>query len=196
MLVAQSSQIIERMGIEMANGLCKDLFHGYLRDYSQWHGNVSRHITSNEKRLRAFKCIYKYLPFVAAVLYLVLMVYAWLNLAALETLKLILVPGILFVLVSLLRKAMNLPRPYTKYNIQPIMTKDKVGESFPSRHTFSITIIAMAWLYVYPPVGMLLWLMSIVLGAVRVLAGVHFIKDVAGAALISIVFGGIGLFLL
>lgn len=59
-----------------------------------------------------------------------------------------------------------------------LLRKIKKGESMPSRHVFSITIIAMCWLYIYQPIGIVLLILTIILAAVRVIAGVHFIRDV------------------
>lgn len=68
-----------------------------------------------------------------------------------------------------------------KYNIKPLFVKDTKGESMPSRHVFSITIIAMCWLYVSVPVGIIMLMLVEIMAASRVLAGVHFVRDaVAG----------------
>lgn len=51
----------------------------------------------------------------------------------------------------------------------------------------------MVGLYVCWPVGIVLWIMSVCMGISRVLAGVHFPRDVLAAAMISIV-AGMGMF--
>ena len=56
--------------------------------------------------------------------------------------KVLLIPGISFVVVSIFRKYINFPRPYELLNIDPIIAKDTKGKSFPSRHVFSAFIIA------------------------------------------------------
>ena len=66
--------------------------------------------------------------------------------------KLILTPLTSFIVVSFFRKCIDAKRPYVKYNITPLVKKEKKGESMPSRHVFSITIIAMCWLYIYQPI--------------------------------------------
>ena len=66
----------------------------------------------------------------------------------------------------------------------------------PSRHTASFTIIAMAWLYVYVPVGCIMLFLALLMGVLRVIAGVHFIKDVVTAYGISVIVGIIGFFIL
>ena len=73
------------------------------------------------------------------------------------TSKLILTPFTSFILVSVIRKCIDAKRPYEKYNIKPLFVKDTKGESMPSRHVFSITIIAMCWLIcISVPVGIIL----------------------------------------
>jgi len=101
-----------------------------------------------------------------------------------KALKLALICGVPFCVISLLRKGLNWPRPYEVYRIDPLIDKDTKGESFPSRHVFSIFVIGTSFLYLYPVLGICLLLMGCVLAAVRVLTGVHFTRDVlAGAAL-------------
>ena len=106
----------------------------------------------------------------------------------------ILVPGVSFVLLSLFRKAVNRKRPYEVYGVPSLIPKDTQGNSFPSRHVFSIFVIAMTWLYLFPwkPAGMLLLAAGLLLAGLRVLAGVHFLSDVAAGALIGILSAVIG----
>ena len=110
--------------------------------------------------------------------------------------KLILTPLTSFIVVSFSRKCIDAKRPYVKYNITPLVKKDKKGESMPSRHVFSITIIAMCWLYIYQPVVIVLLILTIILAAVRVIAGVHFIRDVIAGIAVGILCGFIGLWIL
>lgn len=102
--------------------------------------------------------------------------------------KALLVPGISFVLLSLFRKWINRPRPYEKFEVVPVIKKDTKGQSFPSRHVFSATIIAMTFLLMSPWswLGILFLLISMALAAVRVLSGVHFISDVLAGILIAV----------
>ncbi len=66
----------------------------------------------------------------------------------------------------------------------------------PSRHVFSITIIAMCWLYVSVPVGVIMLILVVIMAASRVLAGVHFVRDVAAGFAIGILCGIAGLWLI
>lgn len=90
----------------------------------------------------------------------------------------ILVPAFGFVLLTLVRKWINQPRPYETWEIVPLLDKDSSGNSMPSRHVFSATIISMACLHANLPVGLVLLVLSALLGFVRVLGGVHYPKDV------------------
>lgn len=110
--------------------------------------------------------------------------------------KVLAVPAVSFVLLSLFRAAVNAPRPYEALDIRPLIQKDTHGKSFPSRHVFSIFIIAAAFFYILPPAGVLLGLCGAALAVIRVIAGVHFPRDVAAGALIGMAMGAAGLWLL
>ena len=58
-----------------------------------------------------------------------------------------------FFLLSLGRSLYNRPRPYQTWAIQPLIKKDSLGKSFPSRHVFSATVIAMLALMLNPWLG-------------------------------------------
>lgn len=104
----------------------------------------------------------------------------------------VLVPAISFVLLSVFRKFVNAPRPYQVLDIQPLIHKDTQGKSFPSRHVFSVFVIAMTFLWLLPPLGAVFLVMGVVLGACRVIGGVHWPRDVIVGALVGIVSGIIG----
>lgn len=46
------------------------------------------------------------------------------------------VPAAVYVLGTLLRAAINRPRPYEALNFTPLFPKDTKGQSMPSRHCF------------------------------------------------------------
>ena len=86
--------------------------------------------------------------------------------------------------------------PYDKLHFQPILNKHKHGESFPSRHVFSVFVIAMAFYYTCVPVGVVLTVFGVLMAAVRVAGGVHFPRDVAAGAAVGIVSGVLGFFVI
>lgn len=107
----------------------------------------------------------------------------------------ILVPGISFVGLSIFRKAINCKRPYEIWDTTPLINKKTKGNSFPSRHVFSIFMIGMTFVSLNLWIGYLILAFGIYLAVFRVVAGVHFIKDVLAGAAVGF-FCGIILYLL
>lgn len=108
----------------------------------------------------------------------------------------LLVPAFTFVAVSVFRRLLNTPRPYEQLKFKPLLPKEKKGESFPSRHVFSVFMIAMAYYYICIPMGIYLTVIGVLLAIMRVVGGVHYPKDVLCGAAIGIGLGAIGFFAL
>lgn len=104
------------------------------------------------------------------------------------------VPFVSFLAVSGLRKLINEQRPYEKWNLPPVIPKEKHGESFPSRHVFSVFVIALAFYYTCLPLGIVLTVFGVLSAAVRVVGGVHYPHDVLAGAAIGILAGTLGFF--
>ncbi len=109
--------------------------------------------------------------------------------------KIVLIPLVSFIVLSIVRRLINAPRPYEKFDIKPLYDKHTKGQSCPSRHTFSAFVIGFCAMYVSVPLGVVLTLLAVILAVTRVLCGVHFIRDVvwgtiaaALAAIIGILF--------
>lgn len=111
-------------------------------------------------------------------------------------LRCLLVPGIMFVSVSAVRKLINRKRPYEALGFTPVIEKDKRGESMPSRHVFSAFMIAMTFLYVCPWLSVVFFIFGLILSAVRIIGGVHYPSDIAAGALTGIIAGIIGFFVI
>ena len=107
-------------------------------------------------------------------------------------LRIVLVTVIGFALVTVVRARINAPRPYEVNNITPSLGKTTKGKSFPSRHCFSMFIIAFCWLSVSPVVGWALIVLACVLAVVRVMGGAHFPRDVVAGALVALAFWFVG----
>ena len=105
---------------------------------------------------------------------------------------LVLVPAAGFLICTAIRSAVDAPRPYEQSGAEPLIHKDTRGKSFPSRHVFSMTTIALSWLYLglfWSPalvVGALLLASSIFMAWVRVRAGVHYARDVVAGAVLAL----------
>ena len=108
----------------------------------------------------------------------------------------LLVPAVSFVCLSVVRKIINVPRPYEKFDIPPVLEKDTTGKSFPSRHVFSVFMIAMTVFYEHPGAGILLGIIGLLLGIVRVAVGVHEPKDIVAGAIAGIACGLIGYYVI
>ena len=108
----------------------------------------------------------------------------------------VIVPGVSFAIVTVFRRLYNSKRPYEVYDFEPVISKNTLGKSFPSRHVFSIFMIGMTFLKIQPDLGLLFMLVGAMLAVIRVYGGVHFIRDVVAGALIGIIFGYIGFYVI
>lgn len=106
------------------------------------------------------------------------------------------VPASAFVVVSVARRLINAPRPYEGPNARPaLIDKGTSGRSFPSRHTFSMFMIAFAWISWIPfgvVPGCVLAACACALGAARVALGVHHLRDVVAASIAALMLSLVG----
>ena len=91
-------------------------------------------------------------------------------------LKFVLVPGLLFVLLSVFRKVLNAPRPGEVFGLETLLCHSS-GRSFPSRHVYSAAMIAFCWMQLLPWAGTVLLVCAVLLAVCRVAGGLHFIRD-------------------
>ncbi len=101
----------------------------------------------------------------------------------------IIIPALCFFCLTFFRKMINFPRPYEKFRISPLIPKETQGKSFPSRHVFSMFLIAALWYLTWKPFGIFLFLSGAFLAVIRVIGGVHFIRDVIAGAFLGIFCG-------
>ena len=112
-------------------------------------------------------------------------------LAAQRVLPYILIPGIGFILLSVVRKKENWKRPYEEWDIEPLIHREGTGCSMPSRHAFSAAVIAMCALQESIPLGAVCLFLAAAIAVCRVLGGVHYPKDAAVGVLAGVMAGGI-----
>lgn len=156
---------------------------------------LSRPFRAHPAALRALKGVNDGLKYLCYVLYPVLLVLLAVHEPA-ELLRAILTPAVLFVGLSAFRRLYDAPRPYEVLEIDPLIHKSTKGRSFPSRHIFSIFMIAMCWLAYCVPMGVFLLICGVFMAAIRVIGGVHYPKDVIAGALVAILGGIAGLWML
>ena len=150
-----------------------------MKNYQEWYDHIAGKIKNNPLFLRLLSVFNRLMTVVMPIVYLTLLVATYLQEGlGKQVLMYVFVPASGFVILSLLRKKLNAPRPYEVWEIVPLLDRDSPGQSMPSRHVFSATIISMACLHASLIVGFILLILSVFLGLVRVLGGVHYPKDV------------------
>ena len=150
-----------------------------MKNYQEWYRNISSRLTSHPTLLFLLRSFNRLMTVAMPLVYLTLLVTTYLQLGlGKQVVVYLLVPATGFVILSLFRKKINHPRPYETWDICPLLEKDSSGQSMPSRHVFSATIISMAYFHAWTLIGMILLICSGVLALVRVLCGVHYPKDV------------------
>ena len=132
--------------------------------------------------------VYKILPLTLFIAYPSLLVYAFFwqrqNIRMLT-----IVPLGVFIAVTILRYIVNEQRPYERYGKPSVFNKTTKGKSFPSRHTASAFIIAMAVLSLNVFFGIIALAIAALITTSRVLAGAHYIRDVLAGMAISVAAG-------
>ena len=150
-----------------------------MKNYQEWYDKRKSSLLQHPQLLQLMRGFNRMMTVLMPLAYLTLLGTAFMNKGlGQELAAYIMVPAFGFVLLTLVRKWINQPRPYETWGIVPLLDKDSSGNSMPSRHVFSATIISMACLHANLPVGLVLLVLSALLGFVRVLGGVHYPKDV------------------
>lgn len=151
------------------------------------------YLSLHPKLLRALQGSNQLLTTVVFVLYPLLLI--WLFVKQEQQLyKAIVVPLDSFILLSVFRCLVNRKRPYEVYGIPAVFNKETEGKSFPSRHVFSVTVIAMTYLFLLPVSwpGIVLLAAAGFLAAIRVVSGVHYVSDVLAGIFAGLVAGVTG----
>ena len=162
----------------------------YMKNYQEWYDHIAGKIENKPIFLRLLRAFNRFMTVVMPIVYLILLTTTYLQEGLGKQVGIYLfIPASGFVILSLLRKKINAPRPYEVWGIVPLLDRDSPGQSMPSRHVFSATIISMACLHASLSVGVILLVLSALLGLVRVLGGVHFPKDVVVGYICGLAWG-------
>lgn len=162
----------------------------YMKNYQEWYDHIASKIENKPIFLRLLRTFNRFMTVVMPMIYLTLLVTTYLREGFGKQVGIYLfIPASGFVILSFLRKKINAPRPYEEWDIKPLLDRDSLGQSMPSRHVFSATIISMACLHASLSVGVILLVFSALLGLVRVLGGVHYPKDVVVGYICALVWG-------
>ena len=161
-----------------------------MKNYQEWYDYVAGNLESKPFLLSLLRAFNRFMTVVMPIVYLTLLATTYLQEGLAKQVGIYLfIPASGFVILSLFRKKINAPRPYEVWEIIPLLDRDSPGQSMPSRHVFSATIISMACLHASLSVGVILLVLSALLGLVRVLGGVHFPKDVLVGYICALVWG-------
>ena len=161
-----------------------------MKNYQEWYDHVAGKIENRPIFLRLLRTFNRFMTVVMPIVYLTLLVITYLQQGlGKQVLMYVFVPASGFVILSFLRKKINAPRPYEEWDIKPLLDRDSPGQSMPSRHVFSATIISMACLHASLSVGVILLVLSALLGLVRVSGGVHYLKDVVVGYICGLAWG-------
>ena len=161
-----------------------------MKNYQEWYDHIAGKIENKPFLLSLLRTFNRFMTVVMPMIYLTLLAITYLQQGlGKQVLIYVFVPASGFVILSLLRKKINAPRPYEEWTIKPLLDRDSPGQSMPSRHVFSATIISMACLHTSLTIGMTCLILSAFLGLVRVLGGVHFPKDVVVGYICALVWG-------
>ena len=162
----------------------------YMKNYQEWYNHIATKIENKPFLLRLLRFFNRFMTVVMPIVYLTLLVTTYFQKGlGKQVLIYVFIPASGFVILSFLRKKINALRPYEVWEIVPLLDRDSPGQSMPSRHVFSATIISMACLHASLTMGMICLTLSAFLGLVRVLGGVHFPKDVVVGYACGLVWG-------
>lgn len=162
----------------------------YMKNYQEWYDHIAGNIENKPFLLSLLRAFNRFMTVVIPIVYLTLLATTYFQEGLGKQVGIYLfIPASGFVILSFLRKKINVPRPYEVWEIVPLLDRDSPGQSMPSRHVFSATIISMACLHASLTMGMICLTLSAFLGLVRVLGGVHFPKDVVVGYICALVWG-------
>ena len=161
-----------------------------MKNYQEWYDHIAGNIENKPFLLSLLRTFNRFMTVVMPIVYLTLLATTYFQEGfGKQILMYVFIPASGFVILSFLRKKINAPRPYEGWDINPLLDRDSPGQSMPSRHVFSATIISMACFHASLSLGIILLVLSALLGLVRVSGGVHYPKDVVVGYICALVWG-------
>ncbi len=161
-----------------------------MKNYQEWYDHIAGKIENKSFLRSLLRAFNRFMTVVMPIVYIALLATTYFQEGLGKQIWIyVFVPASGFVILSLLRKKINAPRPYEVWKIVPLLDRDSPGQSMPSRHVFSATIISMACLHASLTMGMICLTLSALLGLVRVLGGMHYPKDVVVGYICALVWG-------
>lgn len=109
-----------------------------------------------------------------------------------KLIPLICAPVVCLTVVTILRYAVNRPRPYAENGAQitPLSTKKgSTDTSFPSRHVACAFVIATLFVSTFTAIGCVLLVLGVLLAYIRFTLGVHYPTDLLFGVAIGVLCG-------
>ncbi len=104
-------------------------------DYLQFYQHITAPFYRHPWTIPLLRAVNKFVVWTMYVAYIVILVWVEKN-NVLKAGPFLLIPGIGFILLSFIRQRLDAPRPYEKFPINPLIRRQKTGDSLPSRHVF------------------------------------------------------------
>ena len=179
-------QVSERLAAQTANRA-----EGLAVYYPRFYGMMSGPWRRLRQGTTLLRLVDRLMVGVVAVGYVAVL--AWLALAAdPRWVRVAIVPAVALVLVTVVRKAVNAPRPYESYHVDPLLPATTQGCSMPSRHVTCATVIACALAWVHLSWGIEMGAAALLVCYTRLAGGLHFPRDVIAGIALGLLCGAIG----
>ncbi|MGN1023442.1 MAG: phosphatase PAP2 family protein [Lachnospiraceae bacterium] len=160
-----------------------------MGDYAAWYRKITAGIRTRKHAVQALHALNKVLTAVMYAAYPALVLAYLIRGGIRACAPFVLIPGISFVLLSLVRRKINRKRPYETWDLDPLIAKKTKGNSMPSRHVFSCAVISMCLLKSSLPLGIAGFVITALSALVRVLGGVHYPEDTLVGGAVGILAG-------
>ena len=139
--------------------------------------------SSDPKRKKAMQWLTKYSPIPVMIAYALGTLdcvfsrspYLWTYLG---------IPLCAILIVTILRKTFYIPRPFIQFGFEPLLAHED-SSTFPSKHTTSAFIISYAIARLNLYAGILLFLLSFIIGLTRIISGIHRPLDILSGFVIA-----------
>ena len=145
-----------------------------------------RRIYNSYGATRALKLVSHLVTLLSVAAFFVLVFFFW-RISFFSLARYLLILGVPFLCVTLVRRWINAPRPFELYDFYILPPRKECGRSFPSRHAYSAFAIGAALSYVSLPLGIALLILGALMCCARVLLGLHFVRDVACGAAVGVI---------
>lgn len=165
-----------------------------MKDYASWYERISAPFRSQTART-TINYVDKVLVWLFVAFFLIGIGVLIVNLD-MRAIRFVAVPAVVFAVVTIARIAINEPRPYEAFDIDPIIHKDTQGKSMPSRHMASAVVISCAIAWLSTGFGVAAFCCCAAIAFTRIVGGVHYPRDIVAAVAIAAIFGIVGFFVI